>query len=154
MFFRHCPISMGEVCNFWSIFSRHQHFFLQILFVHQFQHQPDVLKFKRRWKLMFLIWSCVLKSVKIYQLNPTSWQVYVFVVDCITIRYIYCSVTLLKIHQKCSQDKISCPSISRKSCPQMGYSRKNPGIFRFIHLLLLEILGKTSFQTWKFWKIV
>ena len=78
----------------------------------------------------------------------------VFVVDCFTIRYIYCSVTLLKIHQKCSQDKISCPSISTKSCPQMGYSRKNPEIFRFIHLLLLEILGKISFQPWKFWKIV
>ena len=31
------------------------------------------LKFKRRRKLMFLIWSYVLKSVKIYQLNPISW---------------------------------------------------------------------------------
>ena len=71
-FYQLRPIPWGKVDNFWQDFFQMPAFPFLDIFCPLVPPLARCLKFKGRRKSMLLIWSYVLKSVKIYQLRPTS----------------------------------------------------------------------------------
>ena len=77
----------AKLIIFGKIFFRCQHFLFWIFFVHQFHHQPDVLSLKEGGNQC---WSYVLKSVKIYQLRPTS-QCLLITLEGLVVQFMWIS---------------------------------------------------------------
>ena len=68
------PFLWGEIDNFWQDFFQMPAFLSSDIFCPLVPPLARFLKFKGRRKSTLLIWSYVLKSVKIYQLHPLhSW---------------------------------------------------------------------------------
>ena len=76
------PFLWGEIDNFWQDFFQMPAFLSSDIFCPLVPPLARFLKFKGRRKSTLLIWSYVLKSVKIYQLRPTSRY---YVQNCCTL---------------------------------------------------------------------